>query len=70
MLTRDAEDDLEEIYDDIAEHDGVERADYVLDQLLEVSHSLSSFPAKGSVPWECRVWGSVSSGRRFLSRIG
>ncbi|MGV3347076.1 type II toxin-antitoxin system RelE/ParE family toxin [Enterobacteriaceae bacterium LUAb1] len=57
VLTRDAEDDLEEIYDYIAEHDGVERADCVLNQLLEVSQSLSRFPAKGSVPRELQSLG-------------
>lgn len=57
VLTRGAEDDLEEIYDYIVEHDGLERADYVLDQLLEVSHSLSSLPAKGSVPRELQCLG-------------
>ncbi|PVZ87873.1 plasmid stabilization protein [Serratia sp. S1B] len=57
VLTRDAEDDLEEIYDYIAEHDGLERADYVLDQLLEVSRSLSSLPAKESVPRELQSLG-------------
>ena len=57
VLTRGAEEDLEEIYDYIAEHDGVERADYLLDQLLEVSRSLSSFPAKGSVPRELQSLG-------------
>lgn len=57
VLTRDAEDDLKEIYDYIAEHDGFERADYVLDQLLEVSRLLSSFPAKGSVPRELQSLG-------------
>ena len=44
LLTRGAERDLESIYDYIAEHDGQKNADHVLDKLLEVVETLSTFP--------------------------
>lgn len=57
VLTRDAEADLEEIYDFIAEHDSVERANYVLDQLLSTANILSNFPEKGNIPKELQELG-------------
>lgn len=52
LLTRGAERDLEGIYDYIAEHDSQGNADYVLDKLLQIAESLSSFPERGSHPKE------------------
>ena len=52
LLTRGAERDLESIYDYIAEHDSQENADHVLDKLLEVVATLSTFPERGSHPKE------------------
>jgi toxin ParE1/3/4 len=52
MLTEGAEQDLEAIYDYIAEFDCVANANYVLDQLLEVVKSLSRFSGRGSYPKE------------------
>ena len=52
MLTEGAEQDLESIYDYIAEFDCKANADHVLDRLLEVVESLSAFPERGSYPKE------------------
>lgn len=52
LLTHGAEQDLEGLYDYIAEHDSVESADYVLDQVVKVAESLSQFPERGSHPRE------------------
>ena len=50
MLTEGAEQDLESIYDYIAEFDCKANADHVLDRLLEVVESLSIFPERGAYP--------------------
>lgn len=52
LLTESAERDLESIYDYIAEHDSPRKADYVLDKLLEIAATLSTFPERGSHPKE------------------
>lgn len=52
LLTEGAEQDLESIYDYIAEFDCKANADHVLDRLLEVVESLSAFPERGSYPKE------------------
>lgn len=52
MLTEGAEQDLESIYDYIAEFDCKAHADHVLDRLLEVVESLSTFPERGAYPKE------------------
>ena len=52
LLTEGAEQDLESIYDYIAEFDSVASADYVLDQLVEVTESLAALPDRGSPPKE------------------
>lgn len=52
LLTKGAEQDLEAIYDYIAEFDSVTSADYVLDSLLEVVEGLACFPERGSYPKE------------------
>ncbi|MDE2149374.1 MAG: type II toxin-antitoxin system RelE/ParE family toxin [Gammaproteobacteria bacterium] len=52
LLTEGAEQDLESIYDYIAEFDCKANADYVLDRLLEVVESLSTFPERGAYPKE------------------
>lgn len=52
LLTEGAEQDLESIYDYIAEFDCKASADYVLDRLLEVVESLSAFPERGAYPKE------------------
>ena len=52
LLTEGAEQDLESIYDYIAEFDSTTSADYVLDQLMDVAESLATFPERGSYPKE------------------
>jgi len=52
LLTGGAEQDLESIYDYIAEFDSTANANYVLDQLLEVTESLATFPERGAYPKE------------------
>lgn len=57
MLTEGAEQDLEAIYDHIAAFDCQANADYVLDRLLEVIESLSTFPERGAYPKELAALG-------------
>lgn len=57
LLTRDAERDLEDIYDYIAAADGEMHADHVLDQLLKVANDLSSLPTKGVYLKELQLLG-------------
>lgn len=57
LLTKGAEQDLEELYDYIAEFDTPASADHVLDQLLKIAASLSSFPERGAYPKELLVLG-------------
>ena len=52
LLTAGAEQDLEAIYDYIAEFDCPANADHVLDQVMKVVESLSHFPERGSYPKE------------------
>jgi toxin ParE1/3/4 len=52
LLTAGAEQDLEAIYDYIAEFDSVTHADHVLDQLMAVAESLTKFPERASYPKE------------------
>ena len=49
LLTPDAENDLEEIYNYIADHDSIASAKYVLDRLMETAKTLATFPERGSV---------------------
>ena len=51
-ITNDAEDDLFDIYDYIARHDSVERANYVLDKLESLIISLDKTPTRGHTPPE------------------
>ncbi len=57
FLTKGAEQDLESIYDYIAEFDSAANADHVLDQLMKVVETLSTSPERGSHPKELRVLG-------------
>ncbi|WP_131110147.1 type II toxin-antitoxin system RelE/ParE family toxin [Sulfuricystis thermophila] len=57
LLTEGAEQDLESIYDYIAEFDCKVNADHVLDRLLEVVESLSTFPERGAYPKELAALG-------------
>jgi len=57
LLTEGAEQDLEAIYDYIADFDSLGNANDVLDQLMEVVESLSLFPERGSYPKELLALG-------------
>ena len=52
VLTEGAEQDLESIYDYIAESDSARSANYVLDRLMETVGRLSRFPERGNYPKE------------------
>ena len=52
LLTEGAEQDLEAIHDYISEFDCVANANHVLDELMDVVDSLSTFPERGSHPKE------------------
>ena len=52
LLTQGAEQDIEAIYDYIAEFDNPANADYVLEQLLETTAKLAVMPDRGSYPKE------------------
>lgn len=52
LLTQGAEQDIEAIYDYIAQFDCVANANHVLDQLLDRVDSLAHFPERGSYPKE------------------
>ena len=57
LLTQGSEQDLEAIYDYIAEFDCVANANHLLDQLMRVVNSLSRFPQRGSYPKELLALG-------------
>jgi len=57
LLTEGAEQDLESLYDYIAEFDSPANADYVLDRLTKVVEGLSAFPERGSYPKELLALG-------------
>lgn len=52
LLTADAERDLEEIFDYIAEHDHRAKAGRLLDRIEEAVESLAALPERGSHPRE------------------
>ena len=58
VMTKDAETDLEDINNYIADHDSkIDNVDYVLDELLKVTNTLANFPMKGSIPKELQSLG-------------
>ena len=56
-LTQGAEDDLEAIYDYLAENRSVDDAEALLDALLEKVAMLERFPLRGNVPKELDALG-------------
>ncbi len=52
FLTVDAEKDIFEIYNYIALHDSVEKADYLFEKLQETCLSLENYPDRGHFPPE------------------
>jgi toxin ParE1/3/4 len=57
FLTTDAEQDLAEIYDYIALNDSPQKADQVLDRLIDAAEALAEHPERGSYPQELRKLG-------------
>ena len=57
LLTGGAEQDLESIYEYIAEFDSLASADHVLDRLMKAVVALSTFPERGSYPKELLALG-------------
>ena len=57
LLTGGAEQDLESIFDYVAEFDSTGSALRLLDRLLEVTESLARFPERGSHPRELLALG-------------
>lgn len=57
LFTEGAAQDLESIHDYIAEIDCVANANAVLERLMEVVESLSSFPERGNFPKELATLG-------------
>jgi toxin ParE1/3/4 len=57
LLTEGAEQDLESIYDYIAEFDSPANAEYVLDRLVKSAEGLATFPERGSYPKELLALG-------------
>jgi toxin ParE1/3/4 len=57
LISEGAEHDLEQLCDYIAEHDSVKNANYVLNQLLQVAATLSTFPERGAYPKELAAIG-------------
>lgn len=57
LLTQGAEQDVEEIFDFIANADSAARAQQVLDGLMAVIEGLAHFPERGSYPQELLILG-------------
>jgi len=58
LLTDDAARDLASLYNYLAGHDSLGRADYVLDQIESFFLSLSDFPERGTYPNELITLGN------------
>lgn len=56
-LTEDAQRDLEEFYDYVAEHDAPGKAAQLLDRIEETLEKLSAFPQRGTYPKELLALG-------------
>jgi toxin ParE1/3/4 len=56
-IAKEAEEDLAELVDYIAQHDSVERANYVLDKLLKICTRLEQHPERGHFLPELRSLG-------------
>jgi toxin ParE1/3/4 len=52
LLTDNAAQDLEDLFEHIARHDAPEQADYVLEQIEKAFADLSEFPERGTFPKE------------------
>ena len=67
LLTEGAEQDLESIYDYIAEFNCTANAEHMLDQLMDVVGSLSQFPDRGVTQKSWSIWAFGSIGRHSFS---
>lgn len=66
LLTHGAEQDLEAIFDYIAEFDSLANASHVLDALMKVAQGLSRFPERGSYPRELLALGIKTYRQSFF----
>ena len=57
LITDGAEQDLESIFNQIAEFDSLANANHVLDSLMDVVEKLARFPERGSYPKELSHFG-------------
>jgi len=57
LMTHDAAQDLQEIYQYIAAQDSLQKADHVLDQIEKAFLSLHDFPDRGAYPKELLALG-------------
>jgi len=57
LLTKDAEHDLEDLYEYIARHDAPEKAAYVFGKIEEMLSRLADLPERGIVPKELQQLG-------------
>jgi toxin ParE1/3/4 len=57
LLTDDAEVDLQELYQFIAQTDSIRAAEHLLDRVEEVAATLATDPSRGSTPKELRSLG-------------
>lgn len=57
VLTEDAQRDLEEIYDYIAEHDAPAKADHVLGAIEKLLGTLTTFPERSAITKELLSFG-------------
>ena len=57
LLSDDAARDLEQLYDYIAEHDALDKAEYVLGKIEKAFKSLSDSPNRGAYPGELLALG-------------
>ena len=56
-VSRDAQQDLQEIYDYIADNDSSAKTDHVMERIVEAAASLQTLPQRGSRPRELLAMG-------------
>ncbi|MDA8138345.1 MAG: type II toxin-antitoxin system RelE/ParE family toxin [Desulfobacteraceae bacterium] len=66
LLTDDAVQDLEEIYDYIERYDGANKANYVLERIEKVFSTLAENPHRGSYPKELLSLGLMDFRQTFF----
>ncbi len=58
--------DLEEIYDWIGAHDSTQRADHVLDRVVQAAENIAALPQRGSRPRELPAGGEAEYRQVFF----